>query len=167
MTDATPRLALPMLAPGQAQKEMTHNAGLAVLDAAVQASVLAAGIDAPPADPVPGQSWIVGAAPTGDWIGQADALATWTDAGWRFVAPTPGFRAWVAAEAVDARFVDGAWTLGVARADQLVLGGHAMLSTPAGAVADPSGGGVVDSEARAAIAAILAALRHHNLVEMA
>lgn len=56
MTDTTPRLALPMLQPGQAQKEMFHNEALALLDLATQAVVEAVGVDAPPGDPVPGRA---------------------------------------------------------------------------------------------------------------
>jgi hypothetical protein len=46
--ERTPRLALPLLQPGQAQKETTHNEALAVLDLVVQASVLAVGTNVPP-----------------------------------------------------------------------------------------------------------------------
>ena len=65
------RLGLPLLAPGQAQKELWHNEALALLDIAVQAVVEEVGRDAPPGAPQPGQCWIVGAAPTGDWTGHA------------------------------------------------------------------------------------------------
>ncbi len=44
----TPRLALPLLQPGQAQKEMLVNEAVARLDIAVQGAVVAAAIDAPP-----------------------------------------------------------------------------------------------------------------------
>ena len=70
----TPRLALPLLQPGQAQKEMGHNEALAALDLIVQPNVVAAGIDTPPTSPESGQCWIVGASPTGAWAGQAGKL---------------------------------------------------------------------------------------------
>lgn len=48
MTDLpTPRLALPLLQPGQAQKEMYHNEALARLDLAVQPAVARAQIFRP------------------------------------------------------------------------------------------------------------------------
>ena len=81
MTDTTARLALPFLAAGQAQKEMTHNEALARLDLVVDATVEAVGLMTPPASPLPGQAWVTGAAPTGDWMGQANALAGWTESG--------------------------------------------------------------------------------------
>ena len=40
---ATPRWALPLLAAGQAEKELTHNEALLLLDMAVQPSVVAVG----------------------------------------------------------------------------------------------------------------------------
>lgn len=151
MSDATARFGLAMLVPGQAQKELTHNEALATLDVAVQACVASLGLETPPVGPAPGACWIVGATPNGAWAGQAGKIAAWTVGGWRFVAPTPGFVAWVIDQGAQARFVDDAWT----------------LSTPDDPIADPAGGETVDSQARAAIAAILAALRHHNLLQTA
>lgn len=165
MNDVTARLALPMIVPGQAQKEMSHNEALALLDTAVQASVVAIGTVTPPNDPEPGDCWIAGAAPTGAWAGHGGEIAGWTPGGWRFVAPRPGFRAWVDSARMDARFVDGAWVLGQVTADRLIVAGVQMLGKPAAAIAEPSGGTTVDSAARAALAQILLALQHHNLVE--
>ncbi|HLZ79899.1 MAG TPA: hypothetical protein VKQ09_11235 [Sphingomonas sp.] len=39
MSDATTRFALPLIAPGQAQKELFHNEALARVDALLQPSV--------------------------------------------------------------------------------------------------------------------------------
>jgi glutamate dehydrogenase/leucine dehydrogenase len=148
MSDATARLAMPVIVPGQAQKEMIHNEALAILDAAVQASVVAIGANAPPVDPADGACWIVGESPTGVWAGRSGALAAWTVGGWRYIAPTPGFRVWVAEMGVEARFVAGQW----------------VLATPADVIAPPSGGATIDSQARDAIAALIAALQHHDLL---
>ena len=76
---ATSRLALPLLAAGQAQKEMSHNEALTLLDLAVHGSVIAAGTQVPPASVLPGQCWIVGDAPEGDWAGYGNAVAGWTE----------------------------------------------------------------------------------------
>jgi len=141
----TPRLALPLLVAAQAQKEMTHNEALTLADLAVQAVVQAVGLDAPPSAPTAGQCWIVGSAPTGAWAGQDGAIAGWTAGGWRFVAPFEGMAAWSIAEARIARRRPAGWTLGP------TLG-------------PPSGGATVDVEARAAIAAIVGALRSGGLI---
>lgn len=167
MTDfATDRLALPLLQPGQAQKEMSHNEALARLDLAAQASVSAAGTDSPPAEPGPGEAWIVGDSPTGDWAGHAGAIAGWSAAGWRFVAPREGMQAWVAESGGFALFADGAWHVGECRG-RLIVEGDQVVGPRAGAIGDPSGGATIDAEARAAVAAMLAALREHGLIDEA
>ncbi len=164
--DITPRLALPLLQPGQAQKETTHNEALALLDLAVQASVLAVGTNVPPANPVAGDAWIVGGAPTGGWAGQARAIAGWTSSGWRFVAPRDGMAVWSVADGQVSRFASGVWTLGVLAGSRVSIGGVDVVGARREAIVEPSGGPVVDLDARAAIGAILAALRGHGLISI-
>ena len=48
MADGTDRLRLPLLTAGQAQKEVTHNEALLLLDLLVHASVQSAGLTSPP-----------------------------------------------------------------------------------------------------------------------
>ncbi|MBM3929133.1 MAG: DUF2793 domain-containing protein [Sphingomonadales bacterium] len=149
MTETTPRLALPFIVPGQAQKEMTHNEALALLAIAVQASVVDIGVNVPPADPTIGDCWAVGSEPVGAWTGRARAIAGWTAGGWRFVAPHPGFAIHVAARGAKATFLDDDW----------------RFAEPAPAIAAPTGGDVVDTQARTAIGAILAALQSLDLLQ--
>jgi hypothetical protein len=81
----TPRLALPYILTQQAQKEVTHAAGLNRLDALVQPVVQQVGLNAPPATPAEGQCWIIGTSPTGAWAGQANRLAQRIGGAWSFV----------------------------------------------------------------------------------
>lgn len=164
MTDITARLALPLLQPGQAQKEMYHNEALARLDMAAQAVVFAAVTDSPPSSPDIGCCWIVGSAPTGAWAGHADAIAGWTGSGWRFLAPFEGLRAWLSDSPGFALFTEGEWRSGEAHG-RLIVDGIQVVGPQAGAIAEPDGGAIVDSQARTAIGAILAALREHGLVD--
>ena len=147
MTDvpSTARLALPLLAMAQAQKEVTHNEALTLLDLLVQPVVEAGPLAAPPPSPVAGQGWIVGAGATGDWSGREGALALWTAGGWRFVAPSAGMRTLRLSDESWLRFDGGGWI------------------EPA-TVASPAGGATIDSEARAAIAALILALVGHGLL---
>jgi hypothetical protein len=151
MTD-TARLALPLLAAGQAQKEMTVNEALTRLDLAVQPTVAEIGRNLPPVAPTEGEAWIVGAAPTDAWSGHAGALAGWTAGGWRFLAPREGWRVWSSADGCAAVYSAGAWRLSVANGPR------------AAPISGPIGGAVVDAEARAVLASVLAALRAHGLV---
>jgi hypothetical protein len=162
--DASARLALEYIAPGQAQKELSHNEALARLDFLVQPAVVAIGIDAPPAAPEPGQCWIVGAAPTGAWADSPAALACWTSGGWRFASPIEGMAAWSVADGQPARFTNGAWAIGALHGRSLAIDGAIVVGAQQPAIADPAGGAIVDTAARGAIAAILAALRGHGLV---
>lgn len=162
--DETARLGLPLLAAGQAQKEMTVNEALTRLDLLTQASVVAVGVDAPPAAPVAGQAWVVGPAPTGAWSGRAWALAGWTDGGWRFVAPAPGMAVWSEADGCTARWDGSAWTIGHVAGVGLWIGGARVVGARGPAIAAPAGGATIDAEARGTIAAILAALTTHGLI---
>lgn len=132
-------------------KPFVHFYATTVLDIIAQASVESFEIDTPPGLPAAGTCWVVGAAPTGAWSGEAGAIAMWTDGGWRFVAPRAGTAVWIVDEGLPARFVAGAWRRG-------------LLAEPSADIAAPAGGATVDTEARAAIAAILAALRQHRLI---
>ena len=164
MTDDTPRWALPLLAAGQAQKELWHNEALLLVDQLLQPSVVGCNLDVPPVAPAPGQSWIVGAAPTGAWTGQGGAMAGWSDGGWRFVAPREGCSAWSVADGAAVRYRDGAWQLDAVRATGLVVDGKQVVGTQAAAIAAPAGGSVIDVEGRTTLSAVLAVLRQHGLI---
>jgi hypothetical protein len=96
--DSTANLSLPYILPSQAQKHVTHNEALTLLDALVQMSVTSRSVSSPPAEPVPGQRFIVASAASGDWTGRGDAIALLDNGGWTFLSPKPGWRAFVADE---------------------------------------------------------------------
>lgn len=162
--DATPRLALPTLRAGQAQKEVGHNEALAMLDLAVQASVVATGVDAPPEAPEPGACWLVGATPTGAWAGRARQVAGWTGGGWRFLVPRDGWQVWSIADRQVARFSEGEWLLGEVRGRRVLIDGVPVVGARGAAIPDPTGGAVIDAEARGAVTAVLQTLRDHGLI---
>lgn len=164
MTDTTPRLFLPLLAAGQAQKELIHNEALLLLDLLVQPVVETLGDNVPPDSPASGQAWIVGTAPGGAWAGQAGAVAGWTDGGWRFAAPHEGSRLWIRAAGLWADYRGGTWQLGHGVAASLSVGGVQVVGAQQPAIPSPTGGTVIDQAARTALAAVLDALRSHGLV---
>lgn len=163
MTDTTARLALPLLAAGQAQKEIYHNEALVRLDLVAQAAAAGFAND-PPADPEAGQCWILSAAPTGAWLGHAGEIAGWTEGGWRFIAPHEGMQLWLGTDSGFALFREGSWRSGEAHG-RLFVEGEQIIGPRGPAIAEPVGGTVVDAEARAAIFAVLVALRAHGLIE--
>lgn len=163
-TESTSRLALPLLQPGQAQKELYHNEALALLDLAVQAAVVSIGLTTPPGVPEPGQCWIVGDGASGAWSGADRALAGWTAGGWRFLIPADGMTVWSVADGCWARFDGVGWVIGDLPCRRVVVGGDQVLGARQSAITFGADGAVVDAEARAAIMAILAAMRGHGLI---
>lgn len=94
----TPLLGLPLIAASQAQKHVTHNEALLLLDALTHLSVLSRGVASPPSA-ADGARYLLGAAPSGAWAGQPGRIALMQGGGWVFIAPRPGWRMWVEDEA--------------------------------------------------------------------
>ncbi|MFP5406928.1 MAG: DUF2793 domain-containing protein, partial [Gammaproteobacteria bacterium] len=127
----TPRLALPFLSQGQAQKETTHNEALQVLDLLVSGAVQELPRNDPPADPAAGDCYIVGAAPTGAWVGWVDAIAGYSAGGWRRIAPVPGMRVFVHAADQWACYRAAGWEFGIVRGSELVIDGQQVVGPQA------------------------------------
>ena len=162
--NGTARLSLPFLSPGQAQKEFIHNEALQSLDIAVAAAVEEAPRSDPPTGAALGACYIVGAAPTGEWAGKPQSLACATTGGWRFLAPIEGFSVFVKDLGVWATYRTGDWEIGPLRGSGVFVDGQQVVGARGAAIALASGGATVDSEARAAIEAVLVALRQHGLI---
>tara|TARA_B100001057_G_C22835037_1_gene944896 strand:+ start:765 stop:1223 length:459 start_codon:yes stop_codon:yes gene_type:complete len=133
----TPRHALPNLFAAQAQKEFTVNEAFALIDALLHIAAEGEASE-PPASPADGECWIVGAEPSGEWSGQAGAIACRQGGTWLFLMPSEGLTLFDKAAGCTVRFADG-W----------------HRATP---VALPDGGSTIDAEARTAIADIVGAL---------
>ena len=110
---ATPHLALPLIAAGQAQKHVTHNEALYALDALLHCAVKDKDLASPPASPLEGDRYIVAASPTGAWAGKAGHIAAWQDGLWRFHAPKAGWLAFVVDEPQLYYFDGSVWEPGV------------------------------------------------------
>jgi hypothetical protein len=160
----THRLGLPLLAPGQAQKDITHNEALLLIDIIGQTIAQSADLLTPPADPALGACWIVPPSATGAWSDNIHSIAGWTSNGWRFMAPQPGWRCWVIDRNHAMRFDGSGWIDAAARAEGYVVAGQQVLAHRQPAIPDPTGGATSDGEARTAILAILTALRAHGLI---
>jgi len=72
--------------------------------------------------------------------------------------------AWVRSESVFAIYTQGTWEIGTVFGSRVLIGDTQVIGPQASPISDPSGGTVTDSEARAAISSILAALRQHGLI---
>ncbi|EPX75423.1 DUF2793 domain-containing protein [Salipiger mucosus] len=107
--DRSPILSLPYLQPAQAQKHVTHNEALRLLDVAVQLAVADRDRTDPPSGPAPGDRHIAAPGATGAWAGQDGTVALWTGSAWEFFAPLPGWRARVLSEGLEVVFDGSAW----------------------------------------------------------
>ena len=109
MSDITTHLLLPYILASQAQKHVTHNESLRLLDAMVQLSVLDSSRTAPPASPTDGDRHIVASGATGLWAGWDLNVAFWVDGVWMRLVPRPGWLAWIADEAAFVVWNGSAW----------------------------------------------------------
>lgn len=142
-TSTSPRFALPMLFVGQSQKEYTVNEAVARADMLLHCAIDGQAA-APPLSPKDGACWLIATGPTGEWAGHAGELACRVAGSWLFVAPRDGMR-----------------VLNRVNGQQMFYrGGWQAPATPAA----PSGGTVIDTQARAAINAVVAALKASGIL---
>ena len=142
--DATSaRHAFPYLVAGQAQKEFFVNEALARIDALLH-PVVEGELGAPPASPASGQCWIVASGAAGEWADHDSEIAAWDGTQWTYCAPVAGMLAFDIGAGERIAF-DGAWQRAV-RPPQ------------------PTGGPVVDTEARAALAALIDTLATLSII---
>lgn len=142
-TSTSARFALPFLFAGQAQKEFYLNEALSIIDALLHPLVEDES-DTPPASPTDGECWLIGSSPTGGWSDFASHIACRQAGVWIFVQPRDGLHIFDKALGQE-RFFFGQWS-------------------SATAVSAPSGGTVIDGEARVAISALIDTLTANGLL---
>jgi hypothetical protein len=98
MSDTSTHLGLPYLLAAQAQKHVTHNESLRLLDTIVQLSVLDRTRTTPPVSPADGDRHLVATGAAGLWAGWDLNVAFWVDGVWMRLLPRPGWLVWVAVE---------------------------------------------------------------------
>ena len=133
----TARFDLPLLFAGQSQKEVFVNEAASRLDAMLHC-IIEGEQPAPPTQPIDGQCWLIAAAPQGDWTGRTGQIAARQSGQWLFFEPRDGLRLLNRANGQFRHYVNE-WK---------------VPSRPA----LPTGGTVIDAEARTAITAILTTL---------
>ncbi len=142
LTSRTPRHGLPLLFAGQAQKEFTLNEAIARLDLLLHPAVSEERPD-PPANPEAGSCYLVATNASGAFAGQEGSIAGWDGQQWTFLPAR-----------------EGMVLRDVSTGQNLIFSVHRQRLT--GPV-NPTGGSVVDTEARSAIAEILSLLRQTGI----
>lgn len=138
----TARFDFPLLFPGQAQKEFFINQSLTLIDAALQASV-AESLSAPPQDPVEGASFRIKASATGEWVGHEDEVAVRIGGDWHYFGPQQGMTVFDRQAGGYLHYNSG-WKI-------------------AAEPAQPTGGALIDAEARQTLGELVEALRNMGI----
>ena len=92
MSQILPNLSLPLMQASQAQKHVTHNEALNVLDTVAQLSVLDSSVLTPPIAQ-DGDRYLVPVGSTGVWVDQEGTVALFDGNAWLFFAPKVGWLA--------------------------------------------------------------------------
>ncbi|WFE73681.1 DUF2793 domain-containing protein [Roseinatronobacter sp. S2] len=95
LPEISARLAMPYIQPAQAQKHVTHNEALRLLDVVVQLSLVSRALSVPPLIAQNGSCYLVPAGAGGDWVGQAGQIALRDADMWDFLTPRAGWLAMV------------------------------------------------------------------------
>lgn len=138
----TPRFGFPLLFAGQAQKEAHVNEAHSLADAIVHCAVMGEQA-APPSTAAEGDCWLVSASPTGAWAGHAGKIAAMQGGNWLYISPRDGMRVLDRSTGQDRRYLGEWW----------------KPATPP----LPTGGTIVDTEARSALSALIASLRQAGI----
>lgn len=140
------RYALPLLVTAQAQKEITHNEALVLIDALLH-PVVQERVSTPPVleDDDTGKCWLVATSASGIWGGHDDEIACWIGGSWRYLSLPFGACVFDISSNSEWRQTPAGWLL-------------------APEIADPSGGTVVDSQAREVIELLLEHFRTVGVV---
>ncbi|NCP13755.1 MAG: DUF2793 domain-containing protein [Sphingomonadales bacterium] len=135
---STPGLGLPLLIAGQAQKEFFLNQALCVLDALHSHTVMASQ-SVPPDTAQEGDCFRVTDPAQAAWASHENALALLVGGTWHFIAPCEGMQVFDTSAGHTLIF-RGVWE-------------------SAAVPVNPSGGTIIDAEARSAIAALSMSLQ--------
>ena len=164
MAESTARWGWPNLMAGQAQKEVTHNEALAMIDGLLHPVAETTALSSPPSDPAVGRLWLVGTDAAGAWAGQDGRIALWTEGGWRFVTPTPAMTVWIADAGLWAQWNGSHWEEGVLSVRAVRCAGVQVVGAQQPPIPPAAGGTVVDHQARDTLSAVLDAMRNHGLI---
>jgi len=106
----TELLALPYILPSQAQKHITHNEAVRMLDALVQFDVKSRTVVDPPVSPSAGDRYAVPVGATGAWSGHDGEITAFQDGAWAYMTPREGWTAWCEEESALLVHASSTWT---------------------------------------------------------
>jgi hypothetical protein len=104
----TNNLGITLVEQSQAQKEVTVNEAISVLEALQNRGVEDVNLATPPVSPSAGAAYIIAASGTGAWAGK-DGKIAYFNAVWKFITPREGLLIWVNDEDTLYYFSGSAW----------------------------------------------------------
>lgn len=108
----TPRLGLPLLQAAQAQKHITVNEALVLLDGLGQLVLESATTTTPPGLASDGDCYAIAVGGVNEWAGHDNEIAIYSNGGWVFAVPQRGWKAWIVDVESSAMFDGGGWLAG-------------------------------------------------------
>jgi hypothetical protein len=85
----TTKLGIPYMETSQAQKEVTFNEAMDLLDFYLARTVLSI-LATPPAAPTNGDAYIIGTNASGAWSGKDNIIANFVNGAWAYYPPVKG-----------------------------------------------------------------------------
>lgn len=105
----TRNLNLPLIQERQAQKHITLNESLSVLDILTQLAVLSKTENAPPVSLVESAAYIIPPTATGEWASKSGQIAYYQNGAWLYITPKAGFCAWNEADNKHYTYYNDTW----------------------------------------------------------
>ena len=102
-------LNLPYIMASQAQKHVTHNESIRVLDALVQLSVETRNLATPPSSPPSGNRYLIAANPVNEWVGKEHQISVYQDGAWQYFEPKNGWLVWIGDEELSLIYSNNQW----------------------------------------------------------
>lgn len=70
-------------------------------------------LSTPPGSPATGDTYIVGASPTGAWAGNTNKVTVWSGSAWVFATPRVGWLSYIEDEQKLTVYKSGGWSAGI------------------------------------------------------
>lgn len=91
---STTTLGLPLMFEGQTGNEIQYNEMIVWVSALLRTGAKDI-LNTPPGSPAQEDTYLIGPAPTGDWVGKAYYIATYIGTAWKTISPLEGWSLWI------------------------------------------------------------------------
>lgn len=107
----TSRLKMPLITESQAQKHITHNEALQMLDVFVNGSLKSITVTTPPGSPTEGDAYFIPGGGSGDWAAYVGYIAHWFNFQWYFYEVPTNIILYIEDDAAPKRYDGTTWNV--------------------------------------------------------